>query len=194
MEANPLALSPLSSPTDYFSASPSVTPSFFDAYHLDDKAGATSMDMSIADLCQHIRGSASALSSQITRMEWKKEEHGVRHEFLINEYLYRPAEQAPESPSLYASPDELVQSSPVSCFLRLDRAANVNAVQQAHHGRPALLSRSSSSMFPASDSVRGTGPFSMQSMELTRHHLISGYSGPHLQIERCPAISQSRYT
>lgn len=112
----------------------------FDAYHLDPRAEKTAVNMSIPSLCAHVDGSKAVASSPIRSVEWKKEDHGVQHEFLIVEYHY------------FASTLDGAEPKPIQSFIRLDRGARNYHEGDARHVRPRLLSRSSSGL-PVSDTV-----------------------------------------
>lgn len=129
-----IPISPSESPT-------SSTPSdVFSVVH-SGLGGKMTLNMSITDLCAHIRASPLAKDSHITSLIWNKEQSGVKHEFL----LIQVVSGVPTSPASSSSDSEKRE---VTSWLRLDRAA-----QKGYRGLRSLSLRSSSAVFPANDTV-----------------------------------------
>jgi hypothetical protein len=133
----PLAATPASSsnsptsPTvsDIFS----LVPSGFDAK--------ITLNMSISDLCAHIRGSPLAKDSHITSLIWNKEQSGVKHEFLLIEVVATAPRGATDDSNGGTERG-------MTTWVRLDRAA-----RKGYRGFRNLTLRSSSAVFPANDTV-----------------------------------------
>lgn len=125
------------------------------------------LNVSIADLCKHIRHSSSGgHASKVMEINWYKEQGGVKHEFLIVKVVGDPNPHTP-SPERHTSsssttsnpesvedrdraphprPPEPRSQDGHTTWLRLDRAA-----RKGYGGFFQL--KSSSAIFPANDTV-----------------------------------------
>lgn len=110
----------------------------FETWHDDPNTDEDVMSLSIGSLCGKLATSVRVAAWVIADIEWYKESGSPKHEYLV---------------IAYGSPVSVPAVKEKLCYLRLDRAAIVSAKGASIRGRLKFTSNSSSSIFPAKDTV-----------------------------------------